>query len=743
MKNCFIVLLGLTITINAQTILLNDRVVKDPIIENNTPRAFLDRDEKIPVRIFEISNTEDLSEGVRIENSWSGRYSQRYLGVCPPDSMYYDSSSWDYYSYFNQCMAEYAVEEMNLQLSYLPNIPSEIFELVSYERIHDSVNYDSPDGHTMLSQYHADTTINTSGSLNIIITNSMANNLLGTTYLYQDAVDENGAILIVESEHTPIVIIHELGHLLGFPHLLEDSEQITFAGETISIDAIPGPNCEPNYMSSWDNDNCSFPNPNAVKYGDMNGDGIMDLVSASSVRVGSSGKFAWHEGNGMGDFTHHLISNTPDAYLVEIGDIDLDGDLDFATAASDIFDSNGHFSWYENDGAGVFTEHIFSENHPGASSVKIIDLDGDGDMDLVCGSKGDSNITLLINDGNESFTELNITPSQGDVFDVTIGDINGDGNLDLIVVGSEYVKTLSWFESDGSGSFTEHLVSDHAKVAAIPIDMDGDGDLDIVSFGDRLTLFYNDGNGGFANSLELGWGWDLGYYNPKELSIIDIDGDSDVDIVASYMNGVALFMQDSGNLLGAISIYSGSSINNSLPIQMNDDNHWDIIVSEHDPYHIDNDNDLFWLEGDGNNSWEIEHGITELLRLSLNTSQHGAVFGEILNSWLDYHYNYFDLAINDDLLPLSFALHQNYPNPFNPTTTLQYDLPEDAKVKIMIYDLMGRQVKTLVNNQQSAGFKSIIWGATNDLGQPVSAGMYLYRISAGDFHSVKKMILLK
>jgi len=213
--------------------------------------------------------------------------------------------------------------------------------------------------------------------------------------------------------------------------------------------------------------------------------------------------------------------------------------------------------------------------------------------------------------------------------------------------------------------------------------------------------------------------------------------------VASYMNGVALFMQDSGNLLGAISIYSGSSINNSLPIQMNDDNHWDIIVSEHDPYHIDNDNDLFWLEGDGNNSWEIEHGITELLRLSLNTSQHGAVFGEILNSWLDYHYNYFDLAINDDLLPLSFALHQNYPNPFNPTTTLQYDLPEDAKVKIMIYDLMGRQVKTLVNNQQSAGFKSIIWGATNDLGQPVSAGMYLYRISAGDFHSVKKMILLK
>jgi len=101
------------------------------------------------------------------------------------------------------------------------------------------------------------------------------------------------------------------------------------------------------------------------------------------------------------------------------------------------------------------------------------------------------------------------------------------------------------------------------------------------------------------------------------------------------------------------------------------------------------------------------------------------------------------LATEEIVIPEVFVLHQNYPNPFNPMTTLQYDLPEDAQVKIMIYDLMGREIRTLVNKGQTAGFKSVVWDATNNVGEPVSAGMYLYRISAGDFTSVKKMVLLK
>ena len=94
-------------------------------------------------------------------------------------------------------------------------------------------------------------------------------------------------------------------------------------------------------------------------------------------------------------------------------------------------------------------------------------------------------------------------------------------------------------------------------------------------------------------------------------------------------------------------------------------------------------------------------------------------------------------------VPGSFTLYQNYPNPFNPVTTFSYDLPEDALVNITIYDIMGQVVRTLVNIEQTAGFKSIQWNATNDAGQPVSAGPYLYTIQAGEHKSTKKMVLLK
>ena len=101
------------------------------------------------------------------------------------------------------------------------------------------------------------------------------------------------------------------------------------------------------------------------------------------------------------------------------------------------------------------------------------------------------------------------------------------------------------------------------------------------------------------------------------------------------------------------------------------------------------------------------------------------------------------LSIDNDIMPKEFVLYQNYPNPFNPITSLRYDLPNDGLVNITIYDMMGRIVKTLVNSSQTAGFKYVQWNATNDRDEPVSAGLYLYTIQAGEFRQTRKMVLLK
>jgi len=94
-------------------------------------------------------------------------------------------------------------------------------------------------------------------------------------------------------------------------------------------------------------------------------------------------------------------------------------------------------------------------------------------------------------------------------------------------------------------------------------------------------------------------------------------------------------------------------------------------------------------------------------------------------------------------MPSSLILSQNYPNPFNPYTTIKYDLPEDSFVNITVYDMLGKVVNNLLNTRQSAGYKSIQWNATNNAGQQISAGLYLYTIETGNFSQTKKMILLK
>ena len=93
-------------------------------------------------------------------------------------------------------------------------------------------------------------------------------------------------------------------------------------------------------------------------------------------------------------------------------------------------------------------------------------------------------------------------------------------------------------------------------------------------------------------------------------------------------------------------------------------------------------------------------------------------------------------------LPIAYALMQNYPNPFNPATTISFDLPVAGKVSLKIYDILGREVATLIDGHSSAGSFRAVWDAHTGAGVPVGSGVYFYRLQAGNFVQTKKLLLL-
>jgi len=102
---------------------------------------------------------------------------------------------------------------------------------------------------------------------------------------------------------------------------------------------------------------------------------------------------------------------------------------------------------------------------------------------------------------------------------------------------------------------------------------------------------------------------------------------------------------------------------------------------------------------------------------------------------------------NVSIGPVSFALHQNYPNPFNPATTIRFAIPErlteEARVQLKIYNLLGELVRTLVDEQKFSGQYTVEWDGKNHRSEPVASGIYIYRLTAGEFKQTRRMLLLK
>lgn len=115
---------------------------------------------------------------------------------------------------------------------------------------------------------------------------------------------------------------------------------------------------------------------------------------------------------------------------------------------------------------------------------------------------------------------------------------------------------------------------------------------------------------------------------------------------------------------------------------------------------------------------------------------------DIIAQWIDQGAS-LQISDNISISPEKHTLYQNYPNPFNPNTTLSYTLSQAGFVNITIYDMAGNTIKTITNGSQNAGLKKVDWNATNDNNEPVSAGLYIYKMQANEFTKTMKMLLLK
>ncbi|MEZ6083096.1 MAG: FG-GAP-like repeat-containing protein [Phycisphaerae bacterium] len=270
---------------------------------------------------------------------------------------------------------------------------------------------------------------------------------------------------------------------------------------------------------------------------DLDGDGDQDVLSASR----SDDKIAWYENiAGTGTFgPQQIISTATDgATSVFAADLDNDGDLDVLSAS----ENDDKIAWYENtDGAGTFGPQLVITNLANeAESVFAADLDGDGDYDVLSASSEDGKTSWYENtDGLGTFGPRRDIAHSNNVFSVYAADLDGDGDSDVLTA-SWGSFTIEWYENlDGMGNFGSlQLIASNRPFAhsAIATDLDGDGDLDVLSASggdDKIAWYENiDGLGDFGPQQIISATADGAY----TVFTIDLDGDGDADVLSASEN---------------------------------------------------------------------------------------------------------------------------------------------------------------------------------------------------------------
>jgi len=284
-----------------------------------------------------------------------------------------------------------------------------------------------------------------------------------------------------------------------------------------------------------------------VAAGDFNGDNFNDIVAAYAA-PGNDVK--WYGNNKDGTFTAHTLTNKPGIgpRSVEVVDMDSDGDLDVVLAS----DSDSTVYWFRNNGSGSFTELTVSSNASNVNSVHATDMDNDGDIDILSSAFGGfgstAKVMFLKNNGSQSFSEHIVSNGASFVLDANAVELTGD-NLKDVVFAETQTDILRFFKHNVGSTFTEQtaiMTGADGITGLFSIDLDQDGDMDVLSASqnDDSARWHKNTNQNFNNLVIASNPDTNGAYG---IFAADFNFDGDIDVlVAANTAGTISYHSNNG-----------------------------------------------------------------------------------------------------------------------------------------------------------------------------------------------------
>lgn len=315
------------------------------------------------------------------------------------------------------------------------------------------------------------------------------------------------------------------------------------------------------------------------------------------------------------NYTQHIVTSDcvnggPSSPV--IADINGDGLLDIVYNCS-----NDNIKWLQNEGEGVFGTNGFGNFHEinpdwqDLKDLRVEDMDGDGDMDVVASFDFFDRIVWYPNDGEgqfgtQQFFEEVVITSETEPWDIHPADLDGDGDTDILAVDF-YEDDITWYSNNGGGYFFQagqQFISDqlNAPSSIQTGDIDGDSDLDIVVsyyLGDRISWFRNNGSENFSSPITISTEVD----GPNYIDLKDINNDGSIDVFSKSLldEKTAWYANDgSGNFEPQVVLSTSGNL-----WDLDGDGDPDLLSDE------TNASQIFWIENNGMGMFEIEHLVSE------------------------------------------------------------------------------------------------------------------------------------